>query len=61
MSDMKEVITEVIGETDSNVVVFEETEHWKCVVLYTFNGATTFEKAELESLVKRLTAALEKM
>jgi hypothetical protein len=61
VSDMNEVITEVIGETDSNVVVFEATGQWKCVVLYTYNGATTFEKAEVESLVKRLTAALEKM
>ena len=61
MSDMKEVITEVIGETDSNVVVVEATEHWKCVVLYTYNGATSFDKDEVESLVKRFTAALEKM
>lgn len=55
------VTTEVIGATDSNVVVIETTEYWKGVVLYTYNGATTLDKAELESLVQRLTAALEKM
>lgn len=53
--------SEVIGETDSNVVVIETTEYWKGVVLYTYNGATSFDRDEVESIVKRFTAALEKM
>jgi hypothetical protein len=53
--------TEVIGTTDSNVVVLETSEMWKGVVLYTYNGAYSFDKNDLESLVQLFTAALEKM
>ena len=55
------VNTEVIGATDSNVVVLETTQYWKGVVLYTYSGATTLEKSEVQSLVQRLTEALEKL
>jgi hypothetical protein len=53
--------TECIGADGNTVVVLEKCDYGNYVVIYTYQGSTTLEKAEVSSLIERLTQARDKM